>query len=43
MAKVSGVPACLAASTCGLRVSGVLTPFVKNSFLSVMAWPLRLR
>ena len=43
MAKVIGWPARLASSASGLSACGVLTPLLKSSFVSVMAWPLRFR
>jgi hypothetical protein len=40
---VSGVPAAFAASATGFRSLGVFTPLSRRLFVSVIAWPFRLR
>jgi len=43
MAKVMGAPLALASRASGLSCCGVFTPFSRSAFVSVMAWPFRLR
>src|SRR6266446_9675392 len=43
IANVMGLPLAFASSASGLTCCGVFTPLSRSDFVSVIAWPFRLR